>query len=123
PRAGTVVYVSSRRSEKKKVGDTVWKSDKVVEIPDLHRMRADAEVDEDDSGRIAVGQPVTLRLDAHPELSFDGRVRSIHRAVQQRSDNSAQKVVAVEIELARTDPQRMRPGMRFRGLIETARVK
>jgi len=124
PRDGTVVYYANRRGgEKKKVGDTVWQAEKVIEIPDLRRMRAEAEVDEDDAGKIAVGQPVSLRLDAHPDLSFAGRVKAIHRAVQQRTDSSSQKVVELDVELAATDPQRMRPGMRFQGLIETARVK
>jgi len=56
PRDGTVVYVSNWRDEKKKVGDTVWRRDKVLEIPDLRRMEAKAEVDEADAGRIVSGR-------------------------------------------------------------------
>ncbi|HXO21321.1 MAG TPA: HlyD family efflux transporter periplasmic adaptor subunit [Thermoanaerobaculia bacterium] len=123
PRDGTVVYVPDRRGEKRKVGDSVWQSDKVIEIPDLRRMRADAQVDEADAGRIAAGQAVRLRLDAHPEITFSGRVRAISGNVHARSDNNLQKVVELDLELERTDPQRMRPGMRFRGIVETARVR
>lgn len=123
PRDGTVVYISSRRTEKKKVGDNAWQAEKVLEIPDLRRMRAEGEVDEADAGRVALGQPLTLRLDAHPEIAFTGRIADIRRAVQQRSDETRQKVIGVTFALDRTDPQRMRPGMRFRGLVETGRVR
>src|SRR4029079_6951078 len=40
PRDGTVVYIADMRGEKKKVGDTVWKGLRAVEIPDLKRMKA-----------------------------------------------------------------------------------
>jgi multidrug resistance efflux pump len=123
PRAGTVVYVGDRRGEKKKVGDSVWEGEQVIEIPALSRMRADAFVDEADAGRIAVGQEVLLRLDAHPDLSFAGRVESIRGAVEQRTENVRQKVVGLSVALDRTDPLRMRPGMRFQGIVETGRAK
>ncbi|HEX2642550.1 MAG TPA: efflux RND transporter periplasmic adaptor subunit [Thermoanaerobaculia bacterium] len=122
PRDGTVVYVSSHREEKKKVGDSVWRGDKIIEIPDLRRMKAEGQVDEADAGRLAVGQTVSLRLDAHPDVVFTGRVRVIHASVQKKSFWSPLKVVEVDIALDRTDPQRMRPGMRFLGTVELERV-
>jgi HlyD family secretion protein len=122
PRDGTVVWVANRRGEKKKPGDQVWQMDKVIEIPDLHRLRGEAQVDEADAGRVAVGQPVALRLDAHPDVAFRGRVRAIRSAVQERGDNDPRKVVELEVDLDRSDPQRMRPGMRFQGTVETARA-
>jgi multidrug efflux pump subunit AcrA (membrane-fusion protein) len=122
PRAGTVVYVADRRGEKKKVGDSVWQGERVIEIPDLSHLRADAQVDEADAGRIAVGQPVRLRLDAHPDLLFTGKVEAIHGAVERKSENERQKVIDLTVALARTDPLRMRPGMRFRGQVETGRA-
>jgi multidrug resistance efflux pump len=122
PRDGTVVYVADQRGEKKKVGDTVWQGERVVEIPDLSRMRADAQVDEADAGRIAIGERVRLRLDAQPDLLFTGRVETVRGAVEPRSDNNRQKVVDLTVTLDRTDPLRMRPGMRFRGEVETGRA-
>ncbi|HZF12985.1 MAG TPA: efflux RND transporter periplasmic adaptor subunit [Thermoanaerobaculia bacterium] len=122
PRAGTVVYVADRGGEKKKVGDAVWEGQQVIEIPSLARMRADAFVDEADAGRVAVGQVVRLRLDAHPDTVFTGRVASIRSAVEQRTEAERQKVVGLTLELDRTDPLRMRPGMRFQGTAETGRA-
>jgi HlyD family secretion protein len=122
PRDGTVVYVADHRGEKKKVGDSCWRFAKVIEIPDLRRLRADGELDEADAGRVAAGQPVALRLDAHPDVAFSGRVRTLHGALRRPSFNRPVKVFDLEIDLERTDPMRMRPGMRFVGTVEVERA-
>ena len=123
PREGTVVYVMNWRNEKKKVGDSTWIGERVLEIPDLTRMRARGEVDESDAGRVSIGQRVTLRLDAHPDNEYHGRVASIGQTVQRkRGSKNPLKVMTVSIQLDRSDPALMRPGMRFQGTIETNRV-
>ncbi|HEY0511287.1 MAG TPA: efflux RND transporter periplasmic adaptor subunit [Thermoanaerobaculia bacterium] len=118
PREGTVVYIANDNGEKKKVGDACWRGQPVIEIPDLGRMAAEGEVDEADAGRVAVGQRVTFRLDAHPDDVFTGRVRVISGAVQSKSEVNPLKVVRLGIDVDRTDPQRMRPGMRLLGTVE-----
>jgi multidrug resistance efflux pump len=122
-RAGTVVYATSWRDEKKKVGDSAWRGERVLEIPDLRAMKAEGEVDESDAGKIAVGQRVRLRLEAHPDTEFLGKVASIWSTVSRQSWRSPVKVVKLVVELDATDPRKMRPGMRFRGVIETGRVR
>lgn len=122
PRDGTVIYVSNWRDEKKKVGDACWRGEKVLEIPDLTEMTARGEVDEADAGRLAVAQRVSFRLDAHPDLELEGKVSWISRSVERKSPSSQLRVVRLEIALARTDPERMRPGMRFRGAVEVDRA-
>jgi HlyD family secretion protein len=122
PRDGTVIYVADWREEKKKVGDTCWRAERVLEIPDLRSVIAKGEVDEVDAGKIAVGQKVALRLDAHPDVEFAGRISSIWKTVQRQSYQNPLKVVRVDVVLDRTDTVRMRQGMRFRGTIETGRV-
>jgi HlyD family secretion protein len=121
PRDGIVIYESDWQGEKPKVGDSIWRGNPVLQIPDLDRLRAGGSVDEADIGDLAVGQPVVLRLDARPDQEIDGRVGRIGRTVQARSPVDPVKVVTVEIELDETDPSFMRPGMRFRGRIETGR--
>lgn len=121
-RDGTVVYATDWRGDKKKVGDDVWQSQRVIEIPDLTRMEALGQVDEADAGRLAVGQPVTLRLDAHPDTTYRGRVAEIARAVGRKDRGNPLKQVELVIALAATDTERMRPGMRFQGEIEVERA-
>jgi HlyD family secretion protein len=122
PRDGTVIYVADRRGLKKKIGDTIWRQEKPVQIPDLRRLEAAGEIDEADAGRVAPGQRVVFRLDAHPEVSFAGRVRLVKAAVEGQSPESPLKVVRLTIDLERIDPQRMRPGMRFAGSVEVLRA-
>jgi HlyD family secretion protein len=123
PRPGTVVYLTNWRSEKKKVGDTLHRQETVMEIPNLESMMATAEIDEADAGRIAVGQRVEFRLDAHPDDVFGGAIETIARTVQRQSPRNPLKVLKVEIQLDRTDADKMRPGMRFRGTVETGRIR
>jgi HlyD family secretion protein len=123
PRDGTLIYVPDRLGVKKKVGDTCFRAEPVLEIPDLSRLQADGEIDEADLGTVAPGQGVTLRLDAHPDVSFAGTVQSLRPVVQARSPRDPQKVVKVAIALAHTDPLVMRPGMRFVGAVEVARAR
>ncbi len=123
PRAGTVIYIPNWRGDKMKVGDGTWRGRKVLEIASLDRMMAKGEVDEVDASKIEVGQRVTLRLDAHPDKEIVGEVSSIADTVQRKSWDTPLKVVRLEIKLEHTDPREMRPGMRFRGRVETGRVK
>ena len=124
PRDGTVVYSTNWRGEKKKIGDSCWKAERVIEIPDLTRMKAEGEVDEQDAGRVAVGQRVTFRLDSHPDEELHGTITMAARTVQRkRGTQDPVKVLRVDIKLDKTDPAKMRPGMRFQGTIELGRVK
>ncbi len=122
PRDGIVIHVTDWRNEKNKVGDSCSVRDMVLEIPDLGRMEADGEVEEARAGRVREGQKVVLRLDAYPDQEYRGTVSSISRAVQEKSWRNPLKVVRLILSLAETDPERMRPGMRFRGEIEVERL-
>ena len=124
PRDGTVIYVLNHRGEKKKTGDTTWRMERVLEIPDLTRMQAKGEVDEVDAGRVAVGQRVSFRLDAHPDDIFYGTITAAGTTVQQKQNTrDPLKVLRVDIKIDKTDPAKMRPGMRFKGTVELTRIK
>jgi HlyD family secretion protein len=124
PRDGIVIYyVDPWRGTKKKVGDSLEKEDKVLETDDLSVMIARGEVDEVDSARVLVGQRVTLRLDAHPDVEFGGQIASVGKIVQRASPKNPLKVMRLDVALDTTDPQRMLPGMHFRGSIEIGRIK
>jgi multidrug resistance efflux pump len=124
PRNGTIVYVTNWRGDKKKVGDNCWRMERVLEIPDLARMMAKGEVDEADAGKVAAGQRVIFNLDAHPDEEFAGTIKEASRTVtQQQGTKDPIKVLKVNIVLDRTDPAKMRPGMRFHGTVELGRAK
>ncbi|HEX2163800.1 MAG TPA: HlyD family efflux transporter periplasmic adaptor subunit, partial [Thermoanaerobaculia bacterium] len=123
PRAGTVIYEGDWQGTKVKIGDEVWQMRKVLQIPDLSSMEAEGRVEEADSGRLAVGQRVTLRLDAHPQVEYVGRVREIGKSVERRQRGAPVKEVELVIALESTDTERMRPGMRFQGEVEVERAE
>ena len=122
PRDGTVIYPISWRGEKKKVGDSAWRMETVLEVASLDHMVGDGEIDEVDSSKVASGQPVLLRVDAHAETALPGKVKSIANIVQRQSQANPSRIVKLTIELDDTGGLPLRPGMRFRGRVETGRV-
>jgi HlyD family secretion protein len=122
PHDGIVVYRTNWQDQKKKVGDSMWFGETALAIPDLSEMRAEGFVDEAEGGAVAAGQPVTLRLEARPDLDIQGRVKAVGRTVRRRSWRTPLKVYKVDVALTRTDPTLMRPSMRFRGEVETGRT-
>ncbi len=122
PRAGTVLHVPNWNGDKKKVGDGCWFGEKVLEVPDLARLGVQGDVDEADAGLVAEGAAVSLRLDAHPDTEVRGRVRTVQRTVQRASPQVPLKVARLSVALEKVDPERMKPGMRIRGRVETGRV-
>lgn len=121
PRAGTIVYPANDQGEKHKVGDGVWRMEDVMHIVALGHMRGDGRVDEVDMARLADRQPVVLRLDAMPDVQLRGTVASIARTVQAKSNTDPSKIAKLKIALEATSVP-LRPGMRFRGQVETDRV-
>jgi hypothetical protein len=121
PQDGIVIYKTNWQEQKKKVGDSTWVGEKVLELPDLVEMKANGQVDEADAGQVAVGQKVTLRLEARSDLDVTGTVRSIGRTVLRKSWRIPNKIYKIDIALTKTDSEVMRPAMRFRGEIETQR--
>jgi HlyD family secretion protein len=123
PRAGTVIYETNWQGEKKKVGDGTWRGETVLRVASLALMEAEGEVDEVDASRVVVGQPVSLRLDAQADVELRGSIREISRTVQRQSPENPLKVARLDIALEPREGARLRPGMRFRGNVETARVE
>jgi hypothetical protein len=122
PRAGTVVYaVTPWDPEKIKVGDSAWRGRVVLQIVGLGAMIGHGHVDEVGSARVADHQPVSLRLDALPDVELRGTIAKIAPNVHPKSPSDPSKIVDVEIEIDRAAAA-LRPNMRFRGQVEIARV-
>ena len=121
PRAGTLVYPSRGGGEKKKVGDNAWRLENILQVVGLGKMVANGRIDEVDIAKVAGKQQVSLRLDALPDVQLHGVVESIAKSVQPRSQTDPSKMISLKVTLdATTAP--LRPGMRFRGLVETTRL-
>lgn len=123
PRQGTVIYTTNWQGEKKKIGDTAWRGEPVMSLASLDQMEGEGEVDEVDVSRVHEGQVVSLRLDAQADSEIRGRIVEIARTVRRASPENPLKVARVRIELEPTEEVKLRPGMRFRGTVESERVE
>jgi HlyD family secretion protein len=66
--SGTAVY---------RAGDHTWAGAPIAELPDPSTLRISTRVDETERGRLAVGMPVTVQLNAIPDRQFSGHIERI----------------------------------------------
>ncbi|MFA6455838.1 MAG: efflux RND transporter periplasmic adaptor subunit [Bacteroidota bacterium] len=121
PADGMVVYAREWNGKKKIVGATVspWEPT-VATLPDLTMMESITYVNEVDIQKIAVGQEVTLRLDADPNKKLSGSVVQVANIGEQRP-NSDSKVFEVRILINDRDTT-LRPAMTTSNEIRVAKV-
>ncbi|MDR1526035.1 MAG: efflux RND transporter periplasmic adaptor subunit, partial [Tannerella sp.] len=95
-----------------KVGDNIYTGNNLANVPELAWMKVNTYINENDFLKIRTGQPVTVRLDALPEIVFDGEVSYIGKLCHLRDNNkkSRQKVFDVEVKMLKSD-LRLKPGM------------
>jgi HlyD family secretion protein len=88
-----------------------------VVLADLSSYHVDVTVDEIDVSRLAAGQPVTLTLDALPNLALPGAVETINPLA---TANATLTAYQVRVGTSAIDP-RVRPGMSANADIVVAR--
>lgn len=112
PKAGLIMYKASGDGEKVAVGDTVWMGRSLMTIPSLDKLAVQAQFDEADTAKLALGSKVKITLDAYPEVPYTGTIRSLGQAYKAKSRSNLSVVFDVEIDLENIDLERMRPGMK-----------
>jgi hypothetical protein len=94
-----------------KEGDRVWTGAAIAEIPDLSEMRVELKLEEVERGKIKLGDPVQVRVDAVPE-------KELHAVMDWISPIATlvfrtfppEKLFPAQATLKNLDP-RLRPGM------------
>lgn len=108
PLAGVVVvrHVDAGESIEARAG--------IVTIADLSRVRIEAEVDEFDAGRLAVGSPVSIAAEGYDGTRWSGTVEEIPDAVSGRrlkpqdpGRPSDTRILLVKIRLAEPTPLKL----------------
>jgi HlyD family secretion protein len=126
PGPGMVVFAEQMREgghRKPRIGDQVWQNQPLVYLPDVSRMIVNTQVREIDLHKIDIGKPVSLRVDAYPQLQLTGKVSAIGILADAReSVRQAGKYFRVAITVDQTDP-RLRPGMTTRAAILCDAIK
>lgn len=87
------------------VGMYVKQGQPVLRIADLSRLWLIVNVHERDQGFVALGQPVSVQVNAYPGRSFEGRVGFIEPALDRTT-----RTVRVRVEVPNPEGE-LRPGM------------
>jgi HlyD family secretion protein len=69
-------------------GENVSAQQAVATVADIRNLRIKADVDEIDVGRVSVGQPVTVTLDAYPGVKLPGRIDSVDPGATQKQGST-----------------------------------
>jgi HlyD family secretion protein len=117
PRDGLVVYAKAggeKSSEKVQLGMIPFEGQPIIFLPDISTMVADTEVNEIDIGKVTVGGPVEVRLEAYPGAIFHGKVLKIGSLAKFRQSRTGTatgiKVFDVTVKIEEKDP-RLKPGL------------
>lgn len=126
PSDGMIVYLPNFsqgwiNAKPFKVGDQVWSGAPVAEIPDLTTLEMEGKIEETDRGRISVGNPSRLRIDALPELTLPGQLASLSPLTEQTWEWPPSSSFRGFATIQKPDP-RLRPGMNGSLDIEVARI-
>jgi HlyD family secretion protein len=107
-------------------GESVKDGAALVSLADLNRTRIEAEVDEFDVGRVALGSEVTIRAEGYDGQHWQGRVEEIPDAVvgrrlkpQDPTKPIDTRVLLVKIAFAASTPLKL--GQRVQIELKTAR--
>jgi RND family efflux transporter MFP subunit len=121
PAAGMVIYQKEWNGKKKVAGSQVSPWDPTVAtLPDLSQMESVTYVNEIDVRKLAVGQPVTISLDADQSKHLTGKVTAVANVGEQRPNSDA-KVFEVKILVEQADTT-LRPGMTTANAVLAATV-
>jgi RND family efflux transporter MFP subunit len=124
PAPGLVVYQkiwTGSSIEKIKVGDTPWRGQNLIELPDLSKMQVATEISEVEIGKLEKGQTVTVKLDAFPDPTFYGQVSDIASLAREKEGESDLKVFDVLIDLEKPD-KLLKPGMTAKATILVEKI-
>lgn len=110
PKGGMVIYTKDWGGNKVKKGSRIntW-NPVVAELPDLSQMISKTYINEIDISKVAMGQPVSIGIDAFPDLELSGEVINIANIGEQLKNSDA-KVFEVVIRVNEVDST-MRPAM------------
>ena len=95
-----------------KQGDRAWPGAAIAELPDPSTLKISARVEEAERGQLKVGQTGTVRVEAVPDGSFEGRVDTISptASLDFNAGWPVPRNFSVEVALAKGDA-RLAPGM------------
>lgn len=109
PGSGYFEVSNNRRStgQKYQLGDELYMGSLIATIPDISKMKTRSYINEMDISKVKEGSKVVIRLDALPDVTFNGVVKDISSIC---TEMDKQKIFTTEINIIDND-QRLKPGM------------
>jgi RND family efflux transporter MFP subunit len=93
-------------------GDRAWAGATILELPDLSSIHLEARLDETDRGRLRVGQPAVVKIEAVPGKDFQAKVDLISVLARVDFSSGWPPVRNFDLGLILADPDpRIKPGM------------
>jgi HlyD family secretion protein len=90
-----------------RLGDNMYFGSLIASIPDLRAMKVLSHINETDISKVKTGMKVIVRLDALPEVPFNGVVTSVSKISTVRDEKN---VFLTQVEILESDI-RLKPGM------------
>ena len=110
--AGAVLYAVDNWSGRKvQVGDTVFATYTVAQIPDMSSLEVQAWISETHIQHIKPGESVDLSLDAYPDKHDRGVIGEISKSAETVRRWGRSHYFRVRIGMEKLDPEIMKPGM------------
>ena len=108
-----ILQIAYNRSTRQlyKIGDESYPNRSLASIPDLRRMKVKSSVNEVDIGKLKHGQPVIIRLDAFPDIEFEGVLDAIGKLSHPKERESNIKVFDIEVLINENKSEILKPGM------------
>jgi multidrug efflux pump subunit AcrA (membrane-fusion protein) len=115
PLTGLIVYLPNysqgwMNAKPFQVGDQVWPGASLAEIPDLNTLEMEGKIEEIDRGRISIGNPSRVRIDALPELTLPAKLASLSPLTEQTFEWPPSSSFRGFSAIQKPDA-RLRPGM------------
>lgn len=117
PHDGLVVLERNWRGDTVRVGDTIWRGQKLGELPQAGAMQAPMFVLEADAGNLVPGLAADLRVEAHPGKMHAATIERVDNLAKPRHPDVPVHYVGIMMKLAETDPKTMRIGQRVTAVI------
>ncbi len=95
-----------------KPGDRAWPGAAIAELPDPSTLKISARIEEAERGQLKLGQTGSVRIEAVPDGSFEGRIETISptASLDFNAGWPVPRNFTVEVALANSD-SRLAPGM------------
>jgi multidrug efflux pump subunit AcrA (membrane-fusion protein) len=118
PHDGIVVLKRNWRGELPQVGQVVWSTQTLAEIPDLGTLEAEVWVLEADAGGLAPDRAASVSLEGEAGPPVPGKVKSVDALARPRLRNVPIQYFGAVLSIGATDPARMKPGQRVTATID-----